>query len=220
MISDNSQNVMIRDDLFYRRTDRQIINDAVSVRVEEFLKKAKQGYLTSGIEVSLAQVKEKLSQRGVMESDMEYHICDFSESLQLRHGTYVFEFSRAVFPRDIDGHIRLDIKGLANIGRLAYSVENIADLTMSIIEWIPEYEKILINAQIENQKNKLLCKLGMTFLKTIAEQIAKKGFKCGVYESYTKENTAMIDIDYGNGISCTYTVDLLSDFQEKLIDIV
>lgn len=211
---------MIRNDLFYRRTDQQIINDAVSAQVDVFLKEARQAYPTRDIEVSLVQVKEELSKRGVMESDMEYHICDFNESLQLRHGTYVLDFSRALFPKNMDSHIRLDIKELAHIGMLKYSAENIADLSMSIIEWIPEYEKIRINAHVENEKNKLICKLGMTFLKTIAELVSKKGLKCDVYESYTKENLAMLDIDYGNGISCTYTVDLLSDFQQKLTDIV
>lgn len=82
-------------------------------------------------------------------------------------------------------------------------------MRITILEWFPEYEKI-----------KLLCKLGMTFLTEISEMASKKDLKCDVCESYANEEIAMIDIYYGNGISCTYTIDLLSDFQPKSLDIV
>ena len=57
---------------------------------------------------------------------MKYHICDFSESLLLRHRSFIFEYSRALSPMNRDPHIQLNIKGLAHADMLRYSGENIA----------------------------------------------------------------------------------------------
>lgn len=82
-------------------------------------------------------------------------------------------------------------------------------MRITILEWFPEYEEI-----------KLLCEVGMTFLTgNFRDGIEKRPEEC-ICESYANEEIAMIDIYYGNGISCTYTTNLLSDFQQKSLDIV
>lgn len=126
----------------------------------------------------------------------------------------------ALFPKKKNNHIRLHIKELVFVGALQYSAEDIADLTMDIIGWLPEYENMLDNAQVELKKNELICQLGMTFLQTVAEDISGKGLVCHIWESFEAENTAHLSIQHGNGITCEYKIDLLSDFQQKLIDIV
>ena len=211
---------MIRGSLLFKRSASQRIDDILSRQVDAFLNDAKQRCSPVMSDVSLAQVKDELCRRGVTETDMVYRKCDFSESLQLEYGAYLFDFTRALFPKKKNNHIRLHIKELVFVGALQYSAEDIADLTMDIIGWLPEYENMLDNAQVELKKNELICQLGMTFLQTVAEDISGKGLVCHVWESFEIENTALLSIQHGNGITCEYKIDLLSDFQQKLLDIV
>lgn len=115
---------MIRRGILCNRSEDLKIHDLISAKIDEFQEDIKKAYISSNNQASLVQVKDELPQRGIMDSDMKYHICDFSESLLLRHRSFIFEYSRTLFPMNIDSHIQLNIKTLTHVDMLRYSAEN------------------------------------------------------------------------------------------------
>lgn len=117
---------MIRRGILCNRSGNLKIYDLISAKIDEFREEIKKAYNSSNNQATLAQVKDELPQREIMDSDMKYHICDFSESLLLRHRSFIFEYSRTLFPMNRDSHIQLNIKTLTHVGMLRYSAENFA----------------------------------------------------------------------------------------------
>jgi hypothetical protein len=74
------------------------------------------------------------------------------------------------------------------------------------------------NAEVELKKIELICQVGMTFLQSISDKLSQKGFSCYVTRDFDNE-TAKLHIEYGNGISCKYKINLLDNFQEKILEI-
>jgi hypothetical protein len=191
----------------------------ITREVNKFFDKSNKRYLLNPGEASLAQVKELLLRKGISESDMEYLICDFSETLTLVSGEYSIKFSRALFPKNRDNAILLTITELKICERLKYSAENIADFTHAIIAWIPEYEQIVVNAEVELQKIQKICEIGKNFLETIAAKLCQKGLDSQVMHSFEGETIVVLRISYGKGIVCEFEINLLEEFQEKIVEI-
>ena len=191
----------------------------ISREVDKFLAESKGKFLHNSAQSSLAEVKELLLDRGVSASDMEYQICDFSEILRFSLESYSFELSRALFPKRRDHSILLTNNEIPIWERLEYSAENIADYIKAIIDWIPDYESIVANAEVELKKIQKICEIGMTFLNTISEKLSKNGFYSIVWQSHNEKELAILRISYGSGITCKYEINLLEDFQEKIVEI-
>ena len=191
----------------------------ITREVNKFFDESNKRYLLNPGEASLAQVKELLLRKGISESDMEYQICDFSETLRFSLGSYSFELSRALFPKKRDHSILLTISEILIWKRLEYSAENIADYVKAIIDWLPEYESIVANAEVELMKIQKICEIGMAFLQTISDKLCRNGLDSYVLQSFKSEEYATFSISYGNGINCEYKINLLEDFQEKIVEI-
>lgn len=193
--------------------------ELISREVNMFLAESEEKFLQNSAQSSIAEVKQQLLDRGVYVSDMEYQICDFSETLRFSLGSYHFELSRALFPKKRDHSILLTISEIIIWKRLEYSAENIADYVKAIIDWLPEYESIVANAEVELMKIQKICEIGMAFLQTISDKLCRNGLDSYVLQSFKSEEYATFSISYGNGINCEYKINLLEDFQEKIVEI-
>ena len=76
----------LRRGILLPSSDQQRIEDIVTKEIKLFIDDARLKYLHDKDEPSLSEVKEMLVDRGVSESDMEYLICDFSETLTVIAG--------------------------------------------------------------------------------------------------------------------------------------
>lgn len=193
--------------------------ELISREVNMFLAESEEKFLQNSVQSSIAEVKQQLLDRGVFVSDMEYQICDFSETLRFSLGSYSFELSRALFPKKRDHSILLTISEILIWKRLEYSAENIADYVKAIIDWLPEYESIVANAEVELMKIQKICEIGMTYLQTLSDKLSQHGYNIELWQESENEETAVFKITYGNGIRCHYTINLLEDFQEKFLEI-
>ena len=209
----------LRRGILLPSSDQQRIEDIVIKKVKLFIEDARLKYLHDKDEPSLSQVKEMLVDRGVSESDMEYLICDFSETLTVIAGKHRMEFHRALFPKNRDNAIHLTITELKIRERLKFSAENIADFTDAILAWIPEYEQIVVNAEVEFRKIQKICEIGKNFLETIAAKLCQKGLDSQVMHSFDGETIVVLRISYGKGIVCEFEINLLEEFQEKIVEI-
>lgn len=209
----------LRRGILLPSSDQQRIEDIVTKEVKRFIEDARLKYLHDKAETSLSEVKEMLVDRGVSESDMEYLICDFSETLTVKSGKYRMEFHRALFPKNRDSAILLTITELKIWERLKFSAENIADFTHAILAWIPEYEQIVVNAEVEFRKIQKICEIGKNFLETIAAKLCQKGLDSQVMHSFEGETIVVLRISYGKGIVCEFEINLLEEFQEKIVEI-
>jgi hypothetical protein len=129
------------------------------------------------------------------------------------------EFHRALFPKNRDNAILLTITELKIWERLKFSAENIADFTDAILAWIPEYEQIVVNAEVELRKIQKICEIGKNFLETIAAKLCQKGLDSQVMHSFDGETIVVLRISYGKGIVCEFEINLLEEFQEKIVEI-
>ena len=209
----------LRRGIRFPSSDQQRIEDIVTKEVKLFIEEARLKYLHDKAEPTLSEVKEMLVDRGVSESDMEYLICDFSETLTVISGKYRMEFHRALFPKNRDNAILLTITEFKIWERLKFSVENIADFTHAILAWIPEYEQIVVNAEVEFRKIQKICEIGKNFLETIAAKLCQKGLDSQVMHSFEGETIVVLRISYGKGIVCEFEINLLEEFQEKIVEI-
>ena len=209
----------LRRGILLPSSDQQRIEDIVTKEIKLFIDDARLKYLHDKDEPSLSEVKEMLVDRGVSESDMEYLICDFSETLTVIAGKHRMEFHRALFPKNRDNSILLTITELKIWERLKFSAENIADFTHAILAWIPEYEQIVVNAEVELRKIQKICKIGKNFLETIAAKLCQKGLDSQVMHSFEGETIVVLRISYGKGIVCEFEINLLEKFQEKIVEI-
>ena len=209
----------LRRGILLPSSDQQRIEDIVTKEVKLFIEDARLKYLHDKAEPSLSEVKEMLVDRGVSESDMEYLICDFSETLTLKPGKHRMEFHRALFPKNRDNAILLTITELKIRERLKFSAENIADFTQAIIDWIPAYDTIVANAEVELRKIQKICEIGKNFLETIAAKLCQKGLDSQVMHSFEGETIVVLRISYGKGIVCEFEINLLEEFQEKIVEI-
>ena len=204
---------------FLRSFNSQKKERILTRQVNKFFDESNKRYLLNPGEASLAQVKELLLRKGISESDMEYQICDFSETLTLVSGEYSIEFSRALFPKNRDHRIQLNIRKIDIWKRLEFSAENIADLTKAIVDWLPTYESIVADAELELKRILKICEIGMTYLQTLSDKLSQHGYNIELWQESENEETAVFKIIYGNGIRCHYTINLLEDFQEKFLEI-
>ena len=209
----------LRRGILFPSSDQQRIEDIVTKEVKLFIEDARLKYLHDKDEPSLSEVKEMLVDRGASESDIEYLICDFSETLTVKSGKHRMEFHRALFPKNHDNAILLTITELKIWERLKFSAENIADFTHAILAWIPEYEQIVVNAEVEFRKIQKICEIGKNFLETIAAKLCQKGLDSQVMHSFEGETTVVLRISYGKGIVCEFEINLLEEFQEKIVEI-
>lgn len=209
----------LRRGILLPSSDQQRIEDIVTKEVKRFIEDARLKYLYDKAEPSLSEVKEMLVDRGVSESDMEYLICDFSETLTVISGKHRMEFHRALFPKNRDNSILLTITELKIWERLKFSAENIADFTHAVLAWIPEYELIVVNAEVEFRKIQKICEIGKNFLETIAAKLCQKGLDSQVMHSFEGETIVVLRISYGKGIVCEFEINLLEEFQEKMVEI-
>lgn len=209
----------LRRGILLPSSDQQRIEDIVTKEVKRFIEDARLKYLHDKAEPSLSEVKEMLVDRGVSESDMEYLICDFSETLTVISGKHRMEFHRALFPKNRDNSIHLTITELKIWEWLKFSAENIADFTHAILAWIPEYELIVVNAEVEFRKIQKICEIGKNFLETIAAKLCQKGLDSQVMHSFEGETIVVLRISYGKGIVCEFEINLLEEFQEKIVEI-
>jgi hypothetical protein len=209
----------LRRGIRFPSSDHQRIEDIVTKEVKQFIEDAKLRYLHDRAEPLLSEVKEMLVDRGVSESDMEYLVCDFSETLTVISGKHRMEFHRALFPKNRDNAILLTITELKIWERLKFSAENIAYFTHAILAWIPEYEQIVVNAEVELRKILKICEIGKNFLETIAAELCQKGLDSQVMHSFEGETIVVLRISYGNGIVCEFEINLLEEFQEKIVEI-
>lgn len=209
----------LRRGIRFPSSDHQRIEDIVTKEVKQFIEDAKLRYLHDRAEPLLSEVKEMLVDRGVSESDMEYLVCDFSETLTVISGNHRIEFHRALFPKNRDNAILLTITELKIWERLKFSGENIADFTHAILAWIPEYEQIVVNAEVELRKIQKICEIGKNLLETIAAKLCQKGLDSQVMHSFEGETIVVLRISYGNGIVCEFEINLLEEFQEKIVEI-
>lgn len=209
----------LRRGILLPSSDQQRIENIITKEVKLFIEDARLKYLHDKAEPSLSEVKEMLVDRGVSESDMEYLICDFSETLTVISGNHRIEFHRALFPKNRDNAILLTITELKIWERLKFSAENIADLTHAILAWIPEYEQIVVNAEVEFRKIQKICEIGKNFLETIATKLCQKGMDSQVMHSFEGETIVVLRISYGKGIVCEFEINLLEEFQEKIVEI-
>ena len=209
----------LRRGILLPSNDQQRIEDIVTKEIKLFIDDARLKYLHDKDEPSLSEVKEILVDRGVSESDMEYLICDFSETLTVIAGKHRMEFHRALFPKNRDNAILLTITELKIWERLKFSAENIADFTHAILAWIPEYEQIVVNAEVEFRKIQKICEIGKNFLETIAANLCQKGLDSQLMHSYEGETTVVLKIFYGKGIVCEFEINLLEEFHEKIVEI-
>lgn len=209
----------LRRGILLPSSDQQRIENIITKEVKLFIEDARLKYLHDKAEPSLSEVKEMLVDRGVSESDMEYLICDFSETLTVISGNHRIEFHRALFPKNRDNAILLTITELKIWERLKFSAENIADFTHAILAWIPEYEQIVVNAEVEFRKIQKICEIGKNFLETIAAKLCQKGMDSQVMHSFEGETIVVLRISYGKGIVCEFEINLLEEFQEKIVEI-
>lgn len=207
------------ESLIFMPDDSERVSRIVMKEVDKFFDDTKQRYLSEQAEASLAQVKEQLLRRGITESEMEYQICDFSETLTLVSGEHTLAFSRPLFPKDRAHTIKFKISNMEVWKTLQYSAENIAEYTKAIIDWIPNYKSIVANAEVEVKRIQKICEIGMAFLQTLSEKLCQHGLKSHVYQSFDGKDCAIFRISYGSGISCEYQINLLDDFQEKFLEI-
>jgi hypothetical protein len=190
----------------------------ISKRVEAHLDDLKDQYLTIHAHPTLEQVKKELLDLGIPESTISYQICDFSETLVIQYEDCRFDFTRALFPSYKSKSVQLLIPRLKFWSTLDFSHEEIADFVLAIINWLPIHKMIVDNAEVELKKIELICQVGMTFLQSISDKLSQKGFSCYVTRDFDNE-TAKLHIEYGNGISCKYKINLLDNFQEKILEI-
>ncbi|MBO5815474.1 MAG: hypothetical protein J6R30_05105 [Bacteroidales bacterium] len=190
----------------------------ISRRVEAYLDDIKDQYLTIHAHPTLEQVKKELLDRGIPESTISYQICDFSETLVIQYEDCRFDFTRALFPSYKSKSVQLLIPRLKFWSTVDFSHEEIADFVLAIINWLPIYKMIVDNAEVELKKIELICQVGMTFLHSISERLRQKGINSYVTQNFDEE-TANMQIEYGNGISCKYKINLLDNFQEKILEI-
>lgn len=209
----------LRRGIRFPSSDHQRIEDIVTKEVKQFIEDAKLRYLHDRAEPLLSEVKEMLVDRGVSESDLEYLVCDFSETLTVISGKHRMEFHRALFPKNRDNAILFTITEFKIWERLKFSAENIADFTHAILEWIPEYEQIVVNAEVEFRKIQKICEIGKNFLETIAAKLCQKGLDSQVMHSFEGETIVVLRISYGKGIVCEFEINLLEEFQEKIVEI-
>ena len=209
----------LRRGILLPSSDQQRIEDIVTKEVKLFIEDARLKYLHNKAEPSLSEVKEMLVDRGVSESDMEYLICDFSETLIVKSGKHRMEFHRALFPKNRDNAIHLTITELKIWERIKFSSENIADFTHAILAWIPEYEQVVVNAEVELRKIQKICEIGKNFLETIAAKLCQKGLDSQVMHSFEGETIVVLRVSYGKGIVCEFEINLLEEFQEKIVEI-
>lgn len=209
----------LRRGILLPSSDQQRIEDIVTKEVKLFIEDARLKYLHDKAEPSLSEVKDMLVDRGVSESDMEYLICDFSETLTVKSGKHRMEFHRALFPKNRDNAILLTITELKIWERFKFSAENIADFTHAILAWIPEYEQIVVNAEVEIRKIQKICEIGKNFLEAIAAKLSQKGLDSQVMHSFEGETIVVLRISYGKGIVCEFEINLLEEFQEKIVEI-
>ena len=80
------------------------------------------------------------------------------------------------------------------------------------------YQTILDDSEVQLRKIELICQVGMTFLHSISERLTQKGINSYVTQNFDDE-TANMQIEYGDGISCKYKINLLDNFQEKILEI-
>jgi len=190
----------------------------ISRRVEAQLDDFKDQFLTNRDYPTLELIKKELLNRGIPESTISYQICDFSETLVIQYEDCRFDFTRALFPSYKSKSVQLLIPRLKFWSTLDFSHEEIADFVLAIINWLPIHKMIVDNAEVELKKIELICQVGMTFLQSISDKLSQKGFSCYVTRDFDNE-TAKLHIEYGNGISCKYKINLLDDFQEKILEI-
>lgn len=209
----------ITREILFPSCDQQRMEGIVTKEVKLFIEDVRLKYLHDNADPSLSEVKEMLVDRGVSESDMEYLICDFSETLIVISGKHRMEFHRALFPKNRDKAILLTITELKICERLKFSAENIADFTQAIIDWIPAYDTIVANAEVELRKIQKICEIGKNFLETIAAKLCQKGLDSQVMHSFEGETTVFLRISYGKGIVCEFEINLLEEFQEKIVEI-
>lgn len=209
----------LRRGILLPSSDQQRIENIIAKEVKLFIEDARLKYLHDKAEPSLSEVKEMLVDRGVSELDMEYLICDFSETLTVKSGKHRMEFHRALFPKNRDNAILLTITELKIWERLKFSAENIAYFTHAILAWIPEYEQIVVNAEVEFRKIQKICEIGKNFLETIAAKLCQKGLDSQVMHSFDGETIVVLRISYGKGIVCEFEINLLEEFQEKIVEI-
>lgn len=178
----------------------------------------KNQYLTNRDYPTLELIKKELLDRGIPESTISYQICDFSETLVIQHDQCRFDFTRALFPSYKSKSIQLQIPKLQFWSTLDFKHEEISDFVIAIVNWLPMYQTIIDDSEVQLRKIELICQVGMTFLHSISERLTQKGINSYVTQNFDEE-TANMQIEYGNGISCNYKINLLDNFQERFLEI-
>lgn len=190
----------------------------ISRRVKSQLDDFKDKYLRNRDHPTLELVKNELISRGILESSISYQICDFSETLVIQQDQCRFDFTRALFPSYKSKSIQLLIPKLQFWSTLDFKHEEISDFVIAIVNWLPMYQTIIDDSEVQLRKIELICQVGMTFLHSISERLTQKGINSYVTQNFDDE-TANMQIEYGDGISCKYKINLLDNFQEKILEI-
>lgn len=172
---------------------------------------------------NLYDVKGALIERGVPDSGLNHHRNNIIDRLDVYYRNINFELSIPLFPkRNYAPACTVKVKScnITEYIELTYTPESVAELILSVIEWLQEYDKIEIQLKQELKQEEIAKEISIDLLKRAAGDILdRKGYEYDVFTDRSS-NIASLRIGFEGEFTMTFEVNLMENFIDKLTKVI
>ena len=167
---------------------------------------------------SITEVADVLRQKNLGNIQLELFSTYINEKLAIKSGGYLIWLVKQKFPNRKNQTVTLDIPKINYRLSADAIASEVADMIQEIIAWLPEYKNLRKSIELRINQEKMTIKIGITFLKAIADEIlTPKGYE---YTLYNNRQKATISICVEDGIITDISIDLLKDFHSRIREIL